>query len=203
LTDLTDSEEESERYKSSPSPEFGIAHGFFNFEPMPKRRRITSPTGDTNHPDLTPPSSPAGSTKASEGESNGRRKANPRTRVTSRELNGYVDVEMGWLDTSLSRCRKINQHVETHNELMASVEALNTEIDRKVGQVSADASLLRKARLEVGEEMKRLEKDRRELMAKQYQAVRDILMEAASMEQNLQRWHGQESKFTKRIEKSH
>ncbi|KAL5316292.1 hypothetical protein ACEPPN_015337 [Leptodophora sp. 'Broadleaf-Isolate-01'] len=202
LTDLTDSEEESKRCESSPSPEFEIAGGFYNFGPTPKQRRATTPTGDTNLPDLAPANSPTGSTKASEDEPNGRRKANPRTKVTSRELNGYVDVEMSWLDTALSRCRKINQHIKTHNELMASVEALNTEIDRKVGQVSANAFLQQKIRLEIGEEMKRLEKDRRELIAKQFQAVRDMVMEAASMEQNLQRWHGQESKFTKRIEKS-
>ena len=203
MTDLTDSEEESERYKSSPSPEVKIAGGLYNFEPMPKRRRTTNLTGDTNVPDPTPPNSPQGSTKASEDESNGRRKANPRTKVTSRELNKYVNVEMRWLDASLSRCGKVNQHIKIHDELTASVEAISNEIERKIGQVSADAPLLRKMRLEVGEEMKRLERKRRELMGKQRQEIRNIWMEAASMEQNLQRWHGQESKFTRRIEKSH
>jgi len=163
----------------------------------------TNPREDTNVPELTPPDSPTGSTKASDDEPNGRRKTHPRTtKVTSRELNDFVDVEMAWLSASLSRCRKITQHVKDHSELIAPVEALSTEIDRKLGQISADSCMVRKVRVDLGEEMKKLENKRRRLMAKQHQAVREMMMEAASMEQNLLRWHGQESKFTKRIEKS-
>lgn len=166
------------------------------------RKRPKYGTEDTNLPDPAPPSSPSGSTKASEDEANGRRKVNSRTRVTSRELNNYADVEMGWLGASLSRCRKVSQKVKAYNELTAKLAAVNSETEQKIDRVSANAPLQRKMRLEVGEEMKRLERKRRELAEAQRQAIRDIGMEAVSMEQNLQRWYGQESKFTKRIEKS-
>ena len=86
--------------------------------------------------------------------------------------------------------------------LMTQLEIVSTKIHQKLGQISADSCMVRKVRVDLGEEMKKLENKRRRLMAKQHQAVREMMMEAASMEQNLLRWHGQESKFTKRIEKS-
>jgi hypothetical protein len=199
---ISDSEEKSERYKPSPSPEFETAGGFFDsVKPVPKRRRTTNPTGDTNLPDPSPPNSPQGSAKTSEDEPNGRRKPNPRPRVTPRELNDYVAIEKGWLDPSLSRCRKIRQNFATQNQHMASLETLNTEIYQKVGQISAD-SVPRKTRLELCEELKTLEKKRRGLTAKLRQAVCDVTIEAASMEQDLEQWQAKENKFTKRIEKS-
>jgi hypothetical protein len=167
---------------------------------MPKRRRTSNRTGDINLPGPTPPDSP-GSTKASGDEPNGRRKANSRSRVTSRELNNFVDIEKGWLDPSLSRCCEIRQHFATQNQLMTSLENLNTEVYQKISQISAD-SVPRRRRLELGEELKTLEKRRRNLTAELRQAVCDVTILASLMEQDLKQWQAKETKFTKRIEKS-
>ncbi|KAF8862735.1 hypothetical protein BDZ45DRAFT_769037 [Acephala macrosclerotiorum] len=203
----TDSEEEFERYtrdglyKPSPSPEmFEIVRGEYDGKRMLHKRLKHTTEDRINLPAPALPDSPEGSTKASEDEPSGRRK-NPRARVTQRELNDYVDIEKGWLDPSLSRCRKISQFFATQNRLMTSLETLNNEIYTKLGHISAD-SVPRKTRLELGKELKGLERKRRDLMAELRQAVCDVTMEAASMEQNLEQWHAQENKFTKRIERS-
>ena len=175
-------------------------HRELNEERMP-RKRPRYGTEDANLPAPPPANSPKGSTTASEDEPNSRRKPNPRPRVTPRELNDYVAIEKGWLDPSLSRCRKIRQNFATQNQHMTSLETLNNEIYQKVGQISAD-SVPRKRRLELGEELKTLERKRRGLTAKLRQGVCDVTIEAASMEQDLEQWQAKENKFTKRIEKS-
>jgi hypothetical protein len=84
---------------------------------------------------------------------------------------------------------------------MTSLETLNTEIYQKIGQISAE-SVPRKTRLELCEELKKLEKRRRDSTAELCQTVCDVTMEAASMEQNLEQWQAKENKFTRRIERS-
>jgi hypothetical protein len=84
---------------------FKIVRGEYDGERMPHKRLKHATEDRINLPAPALPDSPESSTKASEDEPSGRRK-NPRARVTQRELNDYVDIEKGWLDPSLSRCRK-------------------------------------------------------------------------------------------------
>jgi len=67
--------------------------------------------------------------KAFKDEFNSRRKVNPRIKIILYELNNYINIEIKWLNTLLSRYHKINQYVNTYNKLIISVEAFNTEID--------------------------------------------------------------------------
>jgi hypothetical protein len=169
-------------------------------ERMPHKRPKYE-TEDTNLPAPTLPNSPKDSTTASGDEPNSRRKQNPRPKVTPRELKDYVAIEQGWLESSSSRCRKIRQNFATQNQHMTSLENLNTQIYQKIGQISAE-SVPKKIRLQLGEDLKTLERKRRSVTAELRQAVCDVTIEAASMEQDLEQWQAKENEFTKRIEKS-
>jgi hypothetical protein len=170
-------------------------------ERMPHKRPKYE-TEDTNLPAPTLPNSPKDSTTASGDEPNSRRKQNPRPKVTSRDLKDYVATEQGWLESSSVRCRKIRQNLATQNQLMTSLENLNTQIYEKVGQISAE-TVPKKIRLQIGKDMKTLERERRSVTAGLRQAGYNVTMEVGSMQQELGQWHGKETEFTKRIEKSH
>jgi len=86
--------------------------------------------------------------------------------------------------------------------LMTQLEIVSTKIHQKLGQISAE-SLSKKTRVELGDELKNLEETRRRLEAEQRRIVREATIEVGSMQQELGQWHGKETEFTKRIEKSH
>lgn len=134
------------------------------------------------------------------GKPNGRRNAT-RKRVKPRELKDYVDIEKGWLDSSLSKCRKFLQFGENQNQLIILLENLNAKARQKFKQVSAQ-SISRETLLKRGAQLKILEKNRRRVTTLLRQNVSSFTAEVASMDQDLERWYAEESKFTRRIEKS-
>jgi hypothetical protein len=95
-------------------------HDELNGERMP-RKRAKHTRGDTNLQVSALPDVSDNPTKASEDEPNGRRKPSPRTKVARRELIDHMDIEKGWLASSLLRSHKISKLFKTQNRLMTDL----------------------------------------------------------------------------------
>lgn len=148
------------------------------------------------------PRFPEGSVKASsDDEAKGRRKSRTRTRVTAREFTGHLNTEATWLNTASTRCNTLRKLFAKQRQHLAALDTLDTEHCQILAEMSADR-LPRSTRLQLGKELRDLEKRRSEVTAELRQAMNSGSSEGAAMKQDLEQWDIKEKKVTERIERS-